>query len=1021
MAHDLKLVDQNGVAINLRAGQKVTVELEYLNDTTEAADFASPKIITVEIVGTVDGVNSVRVINQIANDSTYEGNESYTLKIKSVNSNVYGLGQIEIDSSKNSVRGEIIEDDSPKPVTTDDIINTFEDKSKALSLEDFGTYSGNNTNSPISVKIVTLPDNGVLKLNGVTISAGVVISANDINNGKLVYVPNLNTDKDSSFTFQVSDGNDWSLTHTTSIEVVAVADVPTASIDVTKILIDNNITQLPNNISHVKYYLSDGTTVKIDDYINPNTNPSDPTKYIKAIETDTGLKVVDYVIKAGTSVYSYSGTYLGNSITNGSSSNIFSNKADYTKTYTSTNEVYIFGTSSNKVTIDTINVKDITNGYKVEAYTTNGTKGELSEYKSSNVNGFGVKGTSSGNETEIGFKDSKSEEIRVKFDDQVTDVKVKFSWLASSETALIKFYKNGIEVGSTTQKGLTDTIDGPFNFKPTNGSTFDEIRFMAPANGDDYLINSIEFNKLIVNNSLLPKEIYKVDLTAALKDTDESETLTVKISGVPDGASFDLSNMTNLGGGIWEIIIPQGVKSIDYSNIKMVVPSDIKYVDLAITARATEINDNANGNNYAESKAIDSTIYGIDELEQVNMKTFKYNLVLTIDNSGSMDGDKITLAKAAMINLIDKYNGLGEVKILLNVFNNYGEIKGVWVNASNAKDLITVITAGGGTNYDDALLKNIDILAKNPAPLDGKTISYFVSDGEPTYGMYKSGDTWYRDGNGSNTTDINDSIVSQWKNLNIDKTYSIGIGTSQLNDYMREISKNPDEDVIVINDANQLAQTLENTVQELLVEGNVLNNVVGGDGKISIESINFDGVNYRKDNFPQDGLLIGNNKIKFTFDFETGNYKYYAKSSTFVEEKKTFTVNATDSNGDKDSFDVSVNVKVTQGKSENIQTLMGDDIDLSTVITKTVDIISLENSKIDKLKIDLKDVLDLEDKQLIVKGDLGDKVTLDTQNDWANGGKEELNGVNYKVYTGTGVNSTIKLLIEDDIDISSNI
>lgn len=234
-------------------------------------------------------------------------------------------------------------------------------------------------------------------------------------------------------------------------------------------------------------------------------------------------------------------------------------------------------------------------------------------------------------------------------------------------------------------------------------------------------------------------------------------------------------------------------------------------------------------------------------------------------------------------------------------------------------------------------------------------------------------------------------------------------------------TENPDEDVIVINDANQLAQTLDNTIQELLVEGNVLNNVVGGNGKISIESINFDGVNYRKDNFPQDGLLIGNNKIKFTFDFETGNYKYYAKSSTFVEEKKTFTVNATDSNGDKDSFDVSVNVKVTQGKSENIQTLMGDDIDLSTVITKTVDIISLENSKIDKLKIDLKDVLDLEDKQLIVKGDLGDKVTLDTQNDWANGGKKELNGVNYKVYTGIGVNSTVKLLIEDDIDISSNI
>ncbi len=124
-----------------------------------------------------------------------------------------------------------------------------------------------------------------------------------------------------------------------------------------KKIVDNNITQLPSNISYVKYYLSDGTTVKINNYINPNTNPSDPTKYIKAIETDTGLKVVDYIINAGTGVYSCRGTYLGNSITNGSSSNIFSTNADYTKTYTSINEVYIFGTVINKVTIDISNVK----------------------------------------------------------------------------------------------------------------------------------------------------------------------------------------------------------------------------------------------------------------------------------------------------------------------------------------------------------------------------------------------------------------------------------------------------------------------------------------------------------------------------------------------------------------------------------------------------------------------------------------------------------------------------------------
>lgn len=54
----------------------------------------------------------------------------------------------------------------------------------------------------------------------------------------------------------------------------------------------------------------------------------------------------------------------------------------------------------------------------------------------------------------------------------------------------------------------------------------------------------------------------------------------------------------------------------------------------------------------------------------------------------------------------------------------------------------------------------------------------------------------------------------------------------------------------------------------------------------------------------QDGLFNLEYQIKFIhFDFETGNYKYYANHQHFVEEKKTFTVNATDSNGDKDPFD----------------------------------------------------------------------------------------------------------------------
>ena len=61
-----------------------------------------------------------------------------------------------------------------------------------------------------------------------------------------------------------------------------------------------------------------------------------------------------------------------------------------------------------------------------------------------------------------------------------------------------------------------------------------------------------------------------------------------------------------------------------------------------------------------------------------------------------------------------------------------------------------------------------------------------------------------------------------------------------------------------------------------------------------------------------------------------------------------------------------------------------------------------------------------EEKELIIKGDMEDMIDLDST-DWSNGGTEELDGVSYNVFTGTGANSTIKLLIEDDIDVTPDI
>lgn len=675
-----------------------------------------------------------------------------------------------------------------------------------------------------------------------------------------------------------------------------------------------------------------------------------------------------------------------------------------TEIYTPTANIDVINTS----TINYQNASVTSKGYTIGAYDLNGSKAEMSIVSSSNITGIGVNGASSGDNNEIGYLNGKSEEIRVKFDNKVTDVNVKFSWLASSETAKISFYKNGILVGTAIQKGLTDTIDGPFNLKPTNGSLFDEIRFSANGANDDYLINSIEYNEVVVNNSgTITGEVYNVNFGAALKDN--SGVLSVKISNVPEGASFDLPNMKNLGNGVWEVEIPAGSKAIDYSNVKMIVPAGTNYVDLKITATASS-EAPCSLNKSKEAVESDATLYAVSESEQAKMNTFKYNLILTIDNSGSMAGNPITLAKAAMVNLVNKYTQLGEVKVFLTTFSNYGEIKGIWVDASTAVNLINSISTQNMTNYDDALLKVINTMNTTPVPYtDGKTISYFVSDGLPNYGMKQdTKGNWVLN---SSANSVNSTLSTQFKKLDIDKSYAIGIGTNALNTHLNAVSN----DVTIISNADQLSKTLEDTVQELLVEGNFLDNVIGGDGKINVDVITFEGKQYTKDTFPKDGIISGNNNIKLTLDFDTGDYKYYAKSSKFTEEIKVFTVQASDNNGDKVKYDIEAEVKVVAGKVENIQKLTGEDIDLSKVITKTTNVVDMENGKTtDKLKIDFKDILDLNDKELLIKGDKGDKVQLNL-NEWDV--KATSNG--YKEYVGKGTNSTVKLLIDDEIDITN--
>ena len=533
------------------------------------------------------------------------------------------------------------------------------------------------------------------------------------------------------------------------------------------------------------------------------------------------------------------------------------------------------------------------------------------------------------------------------------------------------------------------------------------------------------------------------NVSTLIKDVDMStintNTVTISVSTIlgndydPQSDSFTISKVLNSQNGT-AVLNNDGTitftKGVNYNtsggSFEYTIVDSKGAVD---TAKVTLEGPNCN----IISKDF-PTAY--NETNTLNVAPIKTNLVITFDVSGSMS-NKLALAKEATINMINKYSAQGEVKVLLTKFSDYGttlsDNGSVWLSASKAISLINGFTANGGTNYDDALLDVISSMKSKPAPLSGQTISYFISDGEPTYGMIdkdNNGTYETRTGNGSSNQNplpgVNDKIATDFKALGFNETYSVGIGTNISNTYLQEIAVDGVSDVIIVSNANDLNTTLQSMVVSS-VSGNVLENIDFSTTTGKIVSITVDGVEYTTTNYPNTGINTVQG-AKLVFNFVTGDYTYSkSTNNTSIDSVETFKIKAENSNLDEVTFDLKIKTDVQPLQSvDKLNIDQQDTIDLTSAITNAnkgiTDVVDMTNSKLNVLNVDIQDVIDLvdSDKELIIRGDLHDKVQLD-QNDWASGGKEELNGVNYNVYKGTGTNSTVKLLIEDDIDITPDI
>ncbi|MCU0127249.1 type I secretion C-terminal target domain-containing protein, partial [Pseudomonas vlassakiae] len=270
-----------------------------------------------------------------------------------------------------------------------------------------------------------------------------------------------------------------------------------------------------------------------------------------------------------------------------------------------------------------------------------------------------------------------------------------------------------------------------------------------------------------------------VGIGSNLTDTDGSETLSVKLSGIPAGSvisdtaghtatvgatAVDVSGWTLSSltikppayySGQFDVKVSStstesvgGSFAITEGTLKVTV-----YPDTYTTSQLTTANDSTTGTYGDDIIIADSA--GLHMTAGTN-----YNLAFIVDTSGSMsttgiDATKASLATTFQTLLADaKATGVGTVNVLLVDFaTQVKSTVSVTLNDAGLKTLLNALSgmsADGGTNYEDAFKTTANWFQnlKN-AGVTGTNQTYFLTDGQPTY---------YQTGEQTNPTLANSSV-----------------------------------------------------------------------------------------------------------------------------------------------------------------------------------------------------------------------------------------------------------------------
>ncbi|QXI23017.1 retention module-containing protein [Pseudomonas iranensis] len=260
-------------------------------------------------------------------------------------------------------------------------------------------------------------------------------------------------------------------------------------------------------------------------------------------------------------------------------------------------------------------------------------------------------------------------------------------------------------------------------------------------------------------------------ISTALTDTDGSETLTVKISGAPVG-----SVLSDGAGHTFTVTASNGEANVTGWNLGSLTVTPPTYYNgqfnLTVTSTSTEqVGGSASSSatipvtvvpavyNAVTATSGDDNVTGTDANDIIVadiggltvVPGTNYNIAFMVDSSGSMSTSSLNAAKDSLTSVFNSLkqslggSNSGTVNIFLVDFDTQvNKSVSVNLNDPNALTLLKVVLnsmgSGGGTNYEDVFkttanwFQSADAVANTGA----KNLTYFITDGQPTY--YQTGE-----------------------------------------------------------------------------------------------------------------------------------------------------------------------------------------------------------------------------------------------------------------------------------------